>query len=103
METTLEDLLHAINILQENRNILVDGYGEITICPPVRITPQALSYFDLALNATVIVDYKQHDTYIADPDEKIDKMAWELLNAIEGNTSDDRIKQWFEDPSAEIL
>jgi hypothetical protein len=72
MTTTLKDLLHAINILGDDRDVLVDGIDEIAVCPPVMITPEGLNHFATALGAKVKVAYCLgcHDgTYVDEDDE----------------------------------
>lgn len=103
---TLEDLLHAINLLGEDRDVYVDGYGSIAVCPPVKFTPAGRKYFEQALTANVIVEYKNdchQQTYVSDADEKIDEMAWILLFSLAGYCSADSYEQWFEGPTAEMI
>lgn len=106
MKATLQDLLHAINILGEDRDVCVDGEYSIAVCPPVKMTPAGREHFKQALTANVIVEYKNdshQDTYVSDADEKKDKMAWDLLKSLAGYCYADRYDQWFEGETAEIL
>lgn len=107
MNTTLQDLLHAINIIGEDRDVLVDGLGEIAVCPPVRITRAGRKHFAQALTANVVVDYDKNDnhecTYVCDDDEKITEMAHSLLTSLAGYCYVDGFDQWFEGEDAEIL
>lgn len=106
MNVTLEELLHAINILGEDRDITVDGIDSIAVCPPVKITPVGREHFKQALTANVVVEYRNDnhiDTYVSDDDEAIDEMAWNLLKALAGYCYDDDYDQWFEGENAELI
>lgn len=39
MNVTLEEFLHAINIIGDDRDVYVDGIDSIAVCPPVKLTP----------------------------------------------------------------
>ena len=105
METTLQDLLHAINILGDDRDVCVDGIDSIAVCPPVKFTPEGKKHFKQALTANVVVEYENghQDTYVCDADEKINEMAWELLKALAGYCYADGFDQWFEGETAEMI
>ncbi|MDE7377500.1 MAG: hypothetical protein K2N13_00880 [Paraprevotella sp.] len=106
MEATLEDLLHAINILGEDRDILVDGINSIAVCPPVKMTPAAREHFKQALTANVVVEYENNsysDAYVCDDDEKINEMAWELLKSLAGYCHVDGYDQWFKGETAKLV
>lgn len=106
MKVTLQDLLHAINILGDDRDVCVDGIDAIAVCPPVKITPKGRKHFQQALTANVIVEYKDdshRNTYVSNPDEKIDEMAWNLLRSLAGYCYDNDYDQWFEGRDAELI
>lgn len=106
MEVKLQDLLHAINILGEDRDVCVDGIDSIAVCPPIKMTPVGREHFKQALTANVVVEYENdshQDTYVSDADEKIDEMAWELLSSLAGYCSVKDCKTWFEGENAEII
>lgn len=106
MKVTLAELLHAINILGDDRDVTVDGIDSIAVCPPLKLTPLARQHFEKALNAVVEVEYENdshQDTYVSDPDEEIDDAAWELLSALAGYCASDNFEKWFEGESAEII
>lgn len=48
MRTTLKDLIHAINVLGDDRDVFVDGQDAIAVCPPVRFTMEAFEPFQEA-------------------------------------------------------
>lgn len=106
MNVILEELLHAINILGEDRDITVDGIDSIAVCPPVKITPVGREHFKQALTANVVVEYRNDnhiDTYVSDDDEAVDEMAWNLLKALAGYCYVDGYDQWFEGENAELI
>ncbi len=106
INTTLEELLHAINLLGDDRDVTVDGIDSIAVCPPVKLTPAGRKHFEQALTANVVVEYKHdchQDTYVSDADEKIEKMAWDLLSSLAGYCYVDGFDQWFEGENAEII
>lgn len=91
MNVTLEDLLHAINILGEDRDVCVDGIDSIAVCPPVKMTPAGREHFKQALTANVVVEYKNdshRDTYVSDADteearERLTDLRWELYDSVQ--------------------
>lgn len=106
MNTTLQELLHAINIVGECRIVAVDGIGRIAVCPPVKMTPAGREHFKQALSANVIVEYQNdshQDTYVSDTDKKINEMAWDLLYSFAGFCFVDDYDQWFEGENAELV
>ena len=106
METTLQELLHAINIIGEDRDVCVDGIDSIAVCPPIKFTPVGREHFKQALTANVEVRYENdspEDTYVSDADEKINEMAWDLLCSLAGYCSCDGYDQWFEGETAEMI
>lgn len=106
MTTTLKDLLHAINILGDDRDVFVDGIDAIAVCPPVKLTPAGLKHFKKALDATVEVEYKDdchRDTYVSDDEEDVNEAAWELLKALAGYCSEDDFNKWVEDDTAKMI
>lgn len=106
MNVTLQELLRAINIFGEDLDVTVDGFGTIAVCPPVKMSPSAREHFKQALTANVVVDYKDDShwgTYVSDDDEKIDKMAWDLLNSLAGFCYADGYDQWFDCENAELV
>ncbi len=105
-QITLQDLLHAINILGDDRDICVDGYDTLAVCPPVKFTPAGREHFKRALSANVVVEYKNdshRQTYVSDSDEDIDRMAYNLLLSLAGYCCDDDFKVWFEGDTAELI
>lgn len=106
MNTTLKDLLHAINILGEDRDVTVDGQDVIAVCPPVKFTPEGLKHFHKALEATVEVEYKNDchlDTYVSDEEEDVNEEAWNLLASLAGYCADSKFQIWFEGETAKMI
>lgn len=106
MRTTLKDLLHAINILGDDRDVLVDGQDTIAVCPPVKFTKEGLNHFKDALDATVEVEYKgdsHRDTYVSDEGEGVNEEAWNLLISLAGYCPERKFNLWFEGQTAEII
>lgn len=107
MTSTLQDLLHAINIIGDDRDVTVDGIGSLAVVPPVKITPSGREYFKQALAANVIVEYNTNDcrcaTYVCDDDEKSNAKAWQLLQSLAGYCFDDDFDKWFEGENAEMV
>lgn len=106
MKTTLFDLLHAINIIGIDTDILVDGIETITVCPPIKFTPEALSQFRMALSAYVKVEYGNYShscTYVCDSDEDVNIEAWRLLSSFAGYCNADKFSKWFEGDNAKLI
>lgn len=106
MEVTLQDLLHAINILGEDRDVLVDGYGEFAVCPPLKLTPQGRERFNTALSAKVTVKYEKYDhigTFVCGADEDEDDNIWNFLMCLGGNCSGAQFEIWFQGEQAKYI
>lgn len=106
MRTTLKDLLHAINILGDDRDIFVDGQDAIAVCPPIRFTHEGQNHFRIALEATVEVEYKNDShlsTYVSDDEENVNEEAWILLASLAGFCSESKFNKWFEGDTAELI
>ncbi len=106
MRTILKDLLHAINVLGDDRDVYVDGYGTIAVCPPIKLTQEGLRHFNKSLNAAVEVIYKDdchHSTYISDDEEDVDEEAWNLLVSLAGCCPKSDFDKWFEGNTAEFI
>lgn len=106
MNVTLEELLHAINILGEDRDVTVDGIDTIAVVPPVRLTAAGRAHFQQALTANVVVEYGklEHEaTYVSDDDEEIDEMAWNFLASLAGYCSEGGYNSWFEGEDAKLI
>lgn len=107
MTATLQDLLHAINIIGEARDVTVDGIDSIIVCPPVKITPEGRKYFKKALAAAVIVDYDASDshidTYVSDDENDSNDAAWTLLCAFAGYCGVKDHEKWFEGDKAKMI
>ncbi|MDE6860342.1 MAG: hypothetical protein K2J65_08015 [Duncaniella sp.] len=106
MRITLKDLFHAINILGNDCDVLVDGQGAIAVCPPVKFTKDGMRRFREALNATVEVEYQNdshRNTYVSDDEEGVNEEAWDLLVSLAGYCSEDKFDKWFEGNTAEII
>ena len=106
MSTTLKDLLHAINILGDDRDVTVDGIDSIAVCPPVKLTPEGSDHFRKALDAKVEVEYKNdshRDTYISDDEEDVNEEAWHLLASLAGYCEESKFDKWFEGDTATMI
>lgn len=106
MNATLEDLLHAINILGNDRDVTVDGIESIAVVPPVKLTAIGRAHFEKALKANVVVEYGNDEhkyTYVGDDDEKVDEMAWDLLCSLAGYCSGSEYEKWFEGEDAQLI
>lgn len=89
MKTTLEDLLHAINVLGNDTDVFVDGHDAIAVCPPIKITPVGRKHFEQALTAEV------EEGDVVDDDDKINDMAYDLLVSLAGYCYNDNFEEWF--------
>lgn len=106
MNVTLQELLHAINILGEDRDVVIDGFGEFAVCPPCMLTAAGRGRFRKALSAHVEVEYensRHQSTYVSDNDEDTQGEAMQLLVSLSGGCGEKRYIQWFQDDDAEII
>lgn len=102
MKTTVKDLLHSINIIGEDYDVLIDGMEcQMAVVPPVKMTDEGQKYFREALDAVVNVDYKDDihkETYIEESES-----AYELLASLAGYCDAKKYDDWFTGSNAEIL
>lgn len=106
LTSTLEELLHAVNLLGEDRDIHVDGIDAIAVCPPVKLTPKGRERFKDALSAKVMVLYGEYScfgTYVSDDSDKTNREAYDLLESLAGYCLDSEFSRWFEGPEATFI
>lgn len=108
MEATLQDLLHAVNILGDERDISVEGHELVSVTPPIRLTPAGRRHFKLALEANVVVVYQDGyhmDTFVNDDDDFVDMndRAYNLLKSLAGDFNPNLHEKWFEGETAEMI
>lgn len=104
--TTLQALLRAVNLIDRDRDIFVDVLGSIAVCPPIKITPAGRRHFAKALDATVIVEYKNDShthTYVSDACEATNLQAFDLLASLAGYCGTSDFEKWFEGEEAELI
>lgn len=98
----LEDLLRAINVLEEDIDVSVDGYDEIAVVAPITLTPIAREKFATAL----LLPIRGTSVYSDKDGEEGDKeceLAWELLHSLAGYCSIQHFDKWFEGDDAEQI
>lgn len=93
-EITLHELLHSINISEKDTDVLVDGFGEIAICPLIRLSNNAFNDFKNELNAKVIIE--NNEIPIINNNEEDDEDVWNFLTYLAGYCSVDDYDKWFE-------
>lgn len=106
MNTTLKDLLHAINILGYDSDVCVDGEDSICVVPPVKMTSAGLKHFEKALNAKVVVTYENDEhqyTFVSDDDESVNSDAFGLLASFAGYCGEADYKKWFEGTDSKLI
>lgn len=97
MKKTLKDLLSAMNLFGDDRDVTVDGIDAIAVCPPVKITPKGLEHFKTALEAPLLED----DCFVvSSPTEEQDEAAWELIKSLAGFCPYKKFNEWFEGDDA---
>lgn len=106
--TTLQDYLHAINILNIDMDVTVDGISSISVCHPVKITPAGRDEFATALSMPIdecgIVTGRDDDDYdMLDDDEGGLCAAWRFLNALAGFCACSDFDRMFDGESAELI
>ena len=99
---TLEDLLRAINVLEEDIDVSVDGYGTIAVVAPIELTPTAKEKFATTLKLPVrgTSVYSNKD---GDDGGKECKLAWDLLSSLAGYCPSQQFDKWFEGDDAEQI
>ena len=105
--TTLHDLLAAINILGKPQEITVSGAAEaIEICPPIRLTAEGRKHFQQALQCNVTTTYtggEHQETEVCDDDEAFNQMAWTLLSILDRHYYRRTFDKWFDGDDAELI
>ncbi|MGN0033432.1 MAG: hypothetical protein ACI358_06640 [Candidatus Limimorpha sp.] len=106
MKTTLQELLHAVNILGEDVDIHVEGDGSFAACPPLYLTPYGRECFKQALQCNVFVDYDEDGTHlytvVSGSDAENDE-AEALLLSLAGYCPEDDYTKWFETDDKELI
>lgn len=93
----LKDVLHALNVLGEDRDMSADGYDVVAVCPPLMITPDGEEYFKDVLNS------KMYDSSCSSDTEEIDEKVNELLWSLAGYCASSKFEKWFEGPTAKLI
>lgn len=106
MKTTLIDLLHAMNVLEEDLDIMVDGIETFPVYTPIFFTPKGLSQFRMALSAPVKLTYNglfHSRVFVIENDQDVSIEAWRLLSALTGHCDDDKFDKWFRGDNAKMI
>lgn len=93
----LRDVLHAINVLRDDRDMGVDGYDGIAVCYPVKFTPEGLEYWKDALDSKMYDECTSSDT--EEIDEKVNSLLWSLA----GYCGCSDFEKWFEGETAKEI
>lgn len=94
MRYTLRDLLRAINVLDEDIDVSVDGHDTIAVVAPIELTAAAEVHFYKALKLPIRDRSVYTDTDGNEGDKELD-LAWELLSSLAGNCSESDFAKWF--------
>lgn len=98
MKTTLKDLLHSINVLEEDVDVIVDGLDAIAVCPPVKITPEGVKKFEKTLNI-------ECDSCLVggNSSEEECEEAWEFLASLAGYCECENYDKWFDGETSKVI
>ena len=102
----LRDLLRAINVLDQDTDVTVDGVDSIAVCPPVKLTPTALRKYRKVLNLPVegtLIKSDNDEDYDEDNENSLLDEAWYFLCALAGYCAIDKFDKWFEGEQAKEL
>ena len=86
---TLKETLHAINVLEEDIDISVDGYDTIAVVAPIALSQSAKEHYKDALELQV-----SERTVIGS--DKHCKLAWDLLHSLAGYCDQETFAKYFE-------
>ena len=116
MRVSLREYLHAINILNKDVDVYVDGteYDGCAVCPPIKITPAGEQEFSAILdNPELYVDVEQYgDTIMCDNGKAYDDYengeglivdAVFIIYALAGYCSATNYSRWFEGEDAKMI
>lgn len=116
MRVTLREFLHAINILNKDVDVYVDGteYDGCAVCPPIKITPAGEQEFGKILDsAELYIDVEQYgNTIMYDNDKAYDDYekgegiivdALFIIYALAGYCSATNYSRWFEGEDAKMI
>lgn len=106
--TTLQDYIHAINLLQVDRDVYVDGIDSIAVCCESKITPAGRAEFALALSMPMdeygdVIGRNDEDYDLVDDGEGGLCAAWRFLNALAGYCAASEYERMFEGDDAELI
>lgn len=102
---TLRELLHSINVQNNDIDIYVDGIDGIAVCAPVTLTDEGEREFadvmDMEVDGyTIIGDDKDYEDLEDVENDKTDyggrlELAWQLLTGLAGYCSCANYDKWF--------
>lgn len=98
MKTTLKDLLHSINVLEEDIDVSVDGCGTIAVVAPVKLTPDGAKKFEKVLNI-------ECDGCLVGLHSREDECeeAFNLLASLAGYCACEDYDKWFDGETAKEI
>lgn len=93
---TLQEVLRAINVLEEDIDITVDGFDTIAVVAPIELTESAKKHFQAALALPVRERTVCCDIVNERDCTEVLELAWELLSGLAGYCPTDKFEKWFE-------
>jgi len=97
MKATLREWIHALNILEEDKDIYVSGIDSIAVvasCHGVKITPEGEKQWGKVLDGAYV-----EDCYI----ENKTKSSWKFLASLAGYCPASDYEKWFEGDNAKLI
>lgn len=93
---TVKEMLHAINVLDEDIDISVEDIGSIAVVAPICLSENCMKIFEKVLEMQFDEESK---TIISD---KYSENAWDFLSALAGYCSESQFAEWFENNAKKV-
>ena len=87
---TVKEMLHAINVLDEDIDISVEDIGSIAVVAPICLSEKGMKRFEKVLE----MQFDEESKIISDKYSA--RNAWDFLNALAGYCSESQFAEWFE-------
>lgn len=104
---TVREYLHSLNILEEDRDVYVDGIDGIAVVGgEIQLTPLGMKKFgpvlDMEMEGSCIIG-SDEDYDLLDDGKGNLCLAWEFLSGMAGMCSCSDYDAWFEGDDAELV
>lgn len=108
MRISLRDYFHALNVLNKEVDVYVDGTMDCcAIVPPIRLTPEGEKRFGYILDHPALyVDIEEWGHIIMSDNDECYDLSWKALrfiNSLAGHCNSIFFERWFKGKDAKLI